>query len=759
MTFRTIDLDAKFVLERAYRAQPTASGIEFDFEGSESGFLVEFGNPSSQAAPKRTFSLDIDGVVQAQLDLVDWDGELVRDCSLMVFLCDAHGEVAERVRLPLDKKRARLILPLSSLTRKACFAVRLAGKGVLNSLVLRIVTLRDVGTSTTEDLVLRPHVPRFEALQAQSWYDLAPDTLSGELLTSWSIIQDGVITELRRELGTLKKWTSAPLAADAMSADGGGEGAAEALHAIVARRAVSTFRARGLLPALQQLVVESPDKTRQSRALEDFAAAIETLDRPASLRALWLAYASSPSAEKARKVALRMFKAGDVTSADSLLQIATLDGLPTLGHELRLAAKLTRQSPEIPPRWRNSDRSGGIAYVASSAPPYITSGYTVRTHQLMMGLKAAGLQATCYMRPGFPWDRPDAAERAVDAPETLRIGDVDYVSSRVTNPSKEYLIEFMTDALERRFRAHKPTVVQAASNYRNALPALVAARRIGVPFIYEVRGLWELSAASTRPGWETTERFALERHLELTVAREADHVLAITQMLAEELISSGIDARRISVLPNAVDPQQFLPRDKNPELFARYSLASADLTLVYAGSLTAYEGLDDLIESIALLRDQGRRVRLLIVGEGYVRPDLEQLTRSRVLESYVTFIDRVAPSEVAEYWGLADAVALPRKAYKVCKIVSPLKPFEAMGLARCVILSDLPVMHEIVTDGATGLICQPEDPKDLARVLNRLIDDPELRVRLGNAGRTWVLEHRTWSANARRLIDVYATLN
>src|SRR5699024_468011 len=92
-----------------------------------------------------------------------------------------------------------------------------------------------------------------------------------------------------------------------------------------------------------------------------------------------------------------------------------------------------------------------------------------------------------------------------------------------------------------------------------------AARRLGVPFVYEVRGLWEITEASARPGFENTERFAAMRTLETLVATNADAVLAITPQVKEALVARGIDPQTISIAPNSVDPETFapIPKDKN----------------------------------------------------------------------------------------------------------------------------------------------------------------------------------------------------
>ena len=119
-------------------------------------------------------------------------------------------------------------------------------------------------------------------------------------------------------------------------------------------------------------------------------------------------------------------------------------------------------------------------------------------------------------------------------------------------------------------------------------------------------------------GWEETERYRFDRELEIRIAAEADHVLAVTQGIADELIAGGVPADRISLLPNAVDPELFAPLSRDDALAARLGLRDGDFVVVYAGSLTSMKDLDDLIEAVALLCRQDIPARLVLVGDGRV---------------------------------------------------------------------------------------------------------------------------------------------
>lgn len=742
---KTIFLDTAWAMQKAVAASEEAGCFQFEFEPSSGASLVQIGNSTDFEKPQPVAALDLAGATLLRVELLHAKAKVSNGFALLVaLLSDASGQVIARQRLPLWPAPAQVDCPVPPGTMAATFAVRIAGTGSFEELKLHATVFRDQGAEvasrSTCAVVLR--IPPSE--RPDSWLNLVPAKLRPKITSDFIAAQQLGIAKLRRQL-----------------VSSGGHREVRPSFDEALERMLASFRKEGLTAAIGQAICDAPELTTQSRLLEEFATHIEGVDRRAALEAYWFAYAARPGALKARKIALKMFKSGNISSAASLSKNGPQDNSSVLGPELQLCAKLFERLPAIPARAAaQMPLDGGLAYVAASAVPYMTTGYTVRTHELLAALRRARLNVRCAVRPGFPWDRNVAGLTEGSVPDRQTVGDVEYCYSRLEHGENySEVIERTAADLEHRFRQWRPAIVQAASNHRNAFPALIAARRVGAVFVYEIRGLWELSAATTNPGWEKTERFALERRLELTIASAADRVLTITRGVANELISAGVDPRKIEQLPNAVDTDLFRPLPKDGELAERFELAAFDLCIVYAGALVLYEGLDDLIRAIAVLRDKGLRVRLILVGHGAFRPNLQELTASLDLDDRVTFVGQVPPASVPRYWSLADAVVLPRKPFKVCKVVSPLKPFEAMAMSKVVVLSDLPVMREIVQDDETGLLCRSEDPVHIAEVLERLMASPELRARLGRNARQWIVEKRTWAANAHRLREIYHRVN
>lgn len=551
----TIFLDCTGAIHLAKSASNENGQFSFEFDPPFRPSLFQFGNTGDFDKPQLVAALDLADAHLVSIELLHAKAKVTGSSLVfLMLLCDPSGRVIERQRLPFWPLPRQTEFPIPSGTATASFVVRLGGSGTFEELKLRATVFRDrdakIASQLSFTFVLRIPPPE----KPGRWLEVVPASLRLAIAKDFIEAQQLAIGRLKRQIGSVRDSRDMRPSLE------------EALE-----NALSSFQKNGLASAIGQAIFDATEATAQSRLLEDFAARIEEIDRGSALRAYWFAYGTRPDRAKAQKLALKMFKSGNISSAASLFKSGPQDSSSVLGPELQLCARLFEKLPAIPVRAVPEKLlDGGLAYVAASAAPYMISGYTVRTHELLTALRHGGLDVRCSVRPGFPWDRSSTASIEDTVPEEQWVGKVPYYYSRLELDGQyDHVIERTAAELECRFRQWRPRIVQAASNHRNAFPALIAARRIGADFIYEVRGLWELSAATTNPGWEKTERFALERKLELTIASAADRVLTITRGVANELIGAGVDPNKIELLPNAVDTDLFQPFPKDRRVVRR----------------------------------------------------------------------------------------------------------------------------------------------------------------------------------------------
>lgn len=415
-------------------------------------------------------------------------------------------------------------------------------------------------------------------------------------------------------------------------------------------------------------------------------------------------------------------------------------------------AVLMDSAPFMSPRQPNygyTPERGRVMYCAHSTGKFNSNGYSTRTAGLVAGLKAHNEDVYVVARPGYPWD----AKTDVPAPGQRRFETTISGVRHAFNPgpswSGDRLDHYLAQAADifvREAQRSRAAVIHSASNYVTALPALMAARRLGVPFIYEVRGFWEITELSDTADWADTDRFRLAAGLEALVVREADEVLAITGQVKDELIRRGADPAKITLLPNSVDTEKFTPMPPVPGLREKLGIAADAVVVGYAGSLVAYEGLSDLLSSMKIVAGHGVKAHLVVVGDGKQLPLLKGLAHEIGITDSVSFVGRVPAKSIPDYVSIFDIMPCPRRRLPVTEMVSPLKPLEAMASGKAVILTDLAPLRDIAgLDQGRALLCEPGDPESLAAALIRLAEDPALRISLGRRARLWTIDQRTWA--------------
>ena len=249
----------------------------------------------------------------------------------------------------------------------------------------------------------------------------------------------------------------------------------------------------------------------------------------------------------------------------------------------------------------------------------------------------------------------------------------------------------------------RPDVIHAHSPALNGGGALRAARALGVPLVYEIRAFWEDAAVGNRTGTEGSAKYRLTRSLETQVAGRADALFTICNGLRDDLVARGIPAGRIGVMPNGVDLTLFGdPPPRDDALATQLGIAPGAPVVGYIGSFYDYEGIDDLIAAMPLLRRSHPDARLLLVGAGEMESALRAAAANLVDPEAVIFAGRVPHGEVERYYSLIDVLAYPRKASRLTDLVTPLKPLEAMAQQRIVAASNVGGHRELIRHGGGG---------------------------------------------------------
>lgn len=400
-----------------------------------------------------------------------------------------------------------------------------------------------------------------------------------------------------------------------------------------------------------------------------------------------------------------------------------------------------------------------IFYLLHNSLPHHSAGYATRTHGLLRGIRGHGWDVQGVTRLGYPYDMPKM-ESLGPVERTVTVDNVPYHRLSTTeglemkSPIQGYIARY-SKALQKLAADSRPFVLHAASNHWNGLAAVTTARRLGIPSIYEVRGLWEVTRGSRDPNWMGGGMYRYMARMETDAAANADRVITITNALRDELIARGVDEGKISVVPNGVETSRFTPRERNHELAARHGLHNKTV-VGYVGSILDYEGLELLIDAAQRLKQERDDVAFLLVGDGAELAQFRERVERENLSDTVIFTGRVPHHEVEDYYSIIDICPFPRLPLPVCEMVSPLKPFEAMAMKKAVIASDVAALAEIVKNGFNGLLFEKGNAESLTKALRTLLDEPELCERLAESGRNWVAKERDWANLSERIGQIYS---
>jgi glycosyltransferase involved in cell wall biosynthesis len=291
--------------------------------------------------------------------------------------------------------------------------------------------------------------------------------------------------------------------------------------------------------------------------------------------------------------------------------------------------------------------------------------------------------------------------------------------------------------LTRFLKARRFDVVQtwifAANTYGR-----IAARGAGVPIVITAEMAVDL--------WKGQGQLKIDRSL----ARWTDRVVGNSRAVVEFYRKAGIPEDRLAMIPSGIAEEE--PPSVDPAAVrAELGLAGDAPLVLFAGRLAPQKGVADLIAALDLLHYGMPELRTLIVGDGPLRAQLEELTHAYQLENAVRFLGH--RNDVPRLLAAADLLVLPSLYEGLPNVV-----LEAMRFAKPVVATAAPGTTEVVENGRTGLLVPPGDPPALAQAIRTVLRDPELARQLGTAGRARVEAEFRADTMIARFADLYEEL-
>lgn len=273
-------------------------------------------------------------------------------------------------------------------------------------------------------------------------------------------------------------------------------------------------------------------------------------------------------------------------------------------------------------------------------------------------------------------------------------------------------------------------VLVKCTNGKFALPVCyLAAKTRGKPFVLWT-GLWKEPASLSHRSTRSARRL---------VERSADALVTYGRHVSARLTSEGVNTSKIFDAPQAVSNERF----NSPRLDShtiertrrRFIIGSNERIVLFVGRLESEKGVMTLLEAFGLV-SRSLQVRLVLAGEGSLRPRIEEEVARRGIAGRVNLTGQTPNADLPDLYRMADIVAVPSEATALSAETWSIVVNEAMASGACVVASDCvgAVRHGLLRDEDTGLVFPAGNAEALAATLLRALRDEQLRVVLASAG-------------------------
>ncbi len=302
----------------------------------------------------------------------------------------------------------------------------------------------------------------------------------------------------------------------------------------------------------------------------------------------------------------------------------------------------------------------------------------------------------------------------------------------------------------------KPTVFYVRYHPFTPIPT-IAARIMRIPSLLEVNGALDDFVEIWNPP-KPVASIVLK-----TIGpclRAASAVIAVADELADHVHEDfGIERGKLRVVDNGVNTDLFRPLDTK-ECRKKLGLKQDARFVTFVGTLSVYQGLGTLLAACEqFVREHGRDVTTLIVGDGALRTEVERTISEKGLESCVTLVGRVPLEDVPQYVCAADVCVAPfAECVATAGGFSPLKVYEYMACGKAVVASDFSCFSSVLKEGPCGLTTEPGNAAALSQAIVRLLDNPAEAEQMGRRGRELVEKRFTWDIATDKIVDIMAEM-
>lgn len=330
--------------------------------------------------------------------------------------------------------------------------------------------------------------------------------------------------------------------------------------------------------------------------------------------------------------------------------------------------------------------------------------------------------------------------------ETLALEDghakihaIDSLSISIRDHIVDYPF-FSMRSFEHVVREVQPDIIHANNLvFFTTFQSVMLAKRLSIPSVVQVHGV----SASRGFFLNEVQRLYL-RSFGRSIFRGASKVLCLTEGDSREIQGYGCSSNKIVIIPNGVDSEEFKPSCESEE----------EGLVLWIGRFVPEKGLLNLLEALKLMSSQGimtKNVRVMLIGEGPMVPEVRKFVGKLGLEDYVQLRGSIRHSDVPVHMNKASIFVLPS-----LKEGMPFVLLEAMACGKAVVCSDISGINDVVVNNDNGILVPAKNPRALSDAISSLLNDSELRRKLGVNARRSIVERHDWNIVVNEVEKVYS---
>lgn len=281
-----------------------------------------------------------------------------------------------------------------------------------------------------------------------------------------------------------------------------------------------------------------------------------------------------------------------------------------------------------------------------------------------------------------------------------------------------------------------------------------ASRRLNIPLVLEVNGDLYEEYAQLGIQLSPSQWLAIGR-INRFIFQNAAHVIAVSEPLRQRLMERWrIPEEKISTVDNGADLSLFVDPDipANLPAFLRFLEDDPAAPIItFVGSFKPWHGIDLLLEAFKKTAATYPNARLMLIGDGPTRAEMEKAVSAMRLSNRVIFTGRIRHQDVPFLLKLSEITVLAPRPSGASVSQSPLKLFEYMAAGKAVVAPATPNVERVLTHGVNGFLTAPNDANALANAFDRLLEDTAFRQRLGAAAQQDAISKHSWETTVSKI--------